>query len=59
MEAAGDAIKETAQKFADAQKMPDLGEDDELTKDGAFYTVKNDNPLEETKGVRSLPCPAC
>eukprot|EP00892_Ulva_mutabilis_P003562 jgi/Ulvmu1/1578/UM111_0006.1 len=55
LEAVGDAVKETAQKFADAQKMPDLGEDDELTKDGAFYTVNNDNPLEESKGVRTSP----
>jgi hypothetical protein len=53
LEKAGDAIQETGQKFADAQKMPDLGEDDKLTKDGLFYTVKNDNKFEEDDVVRS------
>lgn len=54
LEAAGDAIKEVGQKFADAQKMPDLGSMDELTKDGAFYTVKNDNPLVKDTTARNL-----
>ena len=53
LEKAGDAIKETGQKFADAQKMPDLGEDDNLTKDGAFYTASNKNKLETDQEARA------
>lgn len=54
LEQAGDKIKEVGQKFADAQKMPDLGEEaNELTKDGLFYTASNDNKLESDKDVRS------
>ena len=33
--------------------MPDLGEDDKLTKDGVFYTASNKNKLETDKDVRS------
>lgn len=40
------------QKFADAQKMPHP-EGDELTKDGAFYTVKNNNKLEKDVDMRA------
>lgn len=55
IEKAGDAIKEIGQEFADAQKMPDLGSMDELTKDGAFYTVNNKNKLERDTTARNTP----
>lgn len=33
--------------------MPDLGEDDKLTKDGVFYTANNKNKLEPDNEVRT------